>query len=45
MQHVLKYVGVHREEVVQYDCACCLVSRRVSDLRHLWDPAHKYVTY
>lgn len=22
MQRVLKYVGVHREQVVQYDCAC-----------------------
>lgn len=45
MQRVLKYVGVYREQVVQYDCACCLVSRRVSDLCCLWDPAHKYVPY
>lgn len=37
--HVLKYVAVYREQVVQYDNMRCLVSMMVLDLHHMWGPS------
>lgn len=37
--HVLKYVAVYREQVVQYDNTRCLVSMMVLDLHHMWGPS------